>query len=356
MRIGVDARELAGRPTGVGRYLSRLIELWSHDPAAQAHEFVLYAPSPLDLTIDRRHFRTRVVPGSPGTWWEQTSLPTAADADLLDVFFAPAYTAPIRLRAPLVVTIHDVSFVAHPEWFRMREGLRRRWLTRLSAKRARAIITGSEFSRREILEYLNVPTERVTVIYYGVDSHWAGERHAPRVLFVGSVFNRRHVPDLIRACERLAQRFAGVTLDIVGDNRTFPRQDLAEIIRQEEASDIVRWHSYVSDGRLQELYAEARAFAFLSEYEGFGLTPLEAIASAIPAVLIDTPVARETCGEAALYVRSADVRRVADALEQVLFHEATRARLLDAAPAVIARYDWERTAKSTLAVLEKAGS
>ena len=71
---------------------------------------------------------TRVVPGSGGTWWEQVQLPRAAAADHLDVFFAPQYSAPLALKTPTVVAIHDVSFAAHPEWFRTREGARLRWL------------------------------------------------------------------------------------------------------------------------------------------------------------------------------------------------------------------------------------
>ena len=356
MRIGIDVRELTGRPTGVGRFVSKLVRAWSSDPTARAHEFILYTPEPLNLAVDGRHFRIRVVPGGGGTWWEQRHLAKAANADHLDVFFAPAYTAPLRLLAPLVVIIHDLSYMAHPEWFRLTEGVRRRSLTRLVAARARTVIAVSKFSRSEIVERLSIPAERIVVIYQGVEAIPAGDRRAPRVLFVGSIFNRRHVPDLIRACERLAQRFAGVTLDIVGDNRTYPRQDLAAIIRQEEASDIVRWHSYIPDDRLRALYGEARAFGFLSDYEGLGLTPLEAIASGIPAVLVDTAVARESCGDAALYVPRSDIRAVSEALEQILFHEATRERLLKAAPAVIERYDWERTARETLAVLLKAGS
>ena len=125
MRIGIDARELSGRVTGVGRYLAGLLCEWSGSERARTHEFVLYGPEQPALTLDTRRFATRIVPGSGGTWWEQMQLPASVAADHLDVFFAPAYTAPLRLRVPTVVTIHDVSFAAHPEWFRLREGARR---------------------------------------------------------------------------------------------------------------------------------------------------------------------------------------------------------------------------------------
>ena len=140
MRIGIDARELCGQPTGAGRYLGGLLHQWQgSDEAAQRHQFVLYAPEPLAVPFDPRRFSIRVVPRTRSTWWEQVRLPRFAAADQLDVFFAPAYAAPLRLHVPTVVAIHDVSFVVHPEWFRPREGLRRRWLTRQSAARAQAV-------------------------------------------------------------------------------------------------------------------------------------------------------------------------------------------------------------------------
>jgi alpha-1,3-rhamnosyl/mannosyltransferase len=112
------------------------------------------------------------------------------------------------------------------------------------------------------------------------------------------------------------------------------------------------WHQYVSDAELNGLYSSARAFAFLSEYEGLGLTPLEALACGVPPVLLDTPIAHESAGEAALYVRKGDIQGTAAAIEQLLFSDAVRQSVLAAAPAVLERYDWRQAARQTLAVLE----
>jgi glycosyltransferase involved in cell wall biosynthesis len=256
------------------------------------------------------------------------------------------------------VAIHDVSFAAHPEWFRTREGVRRRWVTRASARRARAVVTISQFSRGELIDRLGIPPALIHVIPPGIGRSTArmstGSR--PSVLFVGSIFNRRHVPDLIRAFGVIARARPDATLDIVGDDRTFPREDLRRTIQSERLTDRVRWHAYVSDEELQRLYREARAFAFLSEYEGLGLTPLEALAAGVPPVLLDTPVARESCGEAALYVPLSDLPAIAHALDRALFDEAARAQILAAAPAALAKYDWRRAARETLQVLESVVS
>jgi glycosyltransferase involved in cell wall biosynthesis len=357
MRIGIDARELAGHVTGVGRFLAGLLREWSTDAAA-AHEFVLYAPEPIAAAIDVHRFQTIVVPGGAGTWWEQVRLADAVRHGRLDVLFAPGYTAPLRVAVPTVAAIYDLSYFAHPEWFGLREGTRRRWVTQQTAARARAVITLSAFARREVIERLNVPDHRVHVVLPGIDRRAADRRDptGPRVLFVGSIFNRRHVPDLIRAVAVLAERHPTVSLDIVGDNRTFPYEDLDRAIDAFGARPRVRWHRFATDEVLGELYGQARAFAFLSEYEGLGMTPLEALAAGIPPVLFDTAVARESCGGAALYVPQGDHYATERAIEKALFDEGVRSTTLGAAPAVLARYDWPRAARDTLAVIEAAGT
>jgi glycosyltransferase involved in cell wall biosynthesis len=358
MRIGIDARELCRRPTGVGRYLGGLLGQWACDEAARAHEFVLYADEPIASPLDTRRFAMRLVSGRPGTWWEQVTLPRVAARDHLDVFFSPGYTAPLALRVPLVVAIHDVSFAAHPQWFTTREGVRRRWLCRETSRKASAVITISRFSRGEIVERLGAPPSKVHLVPPGVTPpRTAGtpDLAHPLVLFVGSIFNRRHVPDLIRAFGKIARRDPRPVLELVGDNRTLPHQDIAALLERHAPKGRARWRLWVDEEELGRLYGAARAFAFLSEYEGLGLTPLEALAARVPPLLVDTPVARESCGPAAIYVAQGDVPGAAQALEQLLFDEAARAAILCEAPGVLARYSWLRAARDTLTLLERAG-
>jgi glycosyltransferase involved in cell wall biosynthesis len=112
--------------------------------------------------------------------------------------------------------------------------------------------------------------------------------------------------------------------------------------------------AYVDEARLARLYGAAQVFAFLSEYEGFGLTPLEALAAGVPIVVLDTPVAREVYSEAAWFVPP-DERAVASALEALLVDPAEAQALLSRAPAVLARYSWDRAAHETLDALLRAG-
>ena len=354
MRIGIDARELCGHATGVGRYLSGLLTEWSRSPRARAHEFVLYAPEPPALRLDTRQFVPRILGGTHGTWWEQVRAPRAAASDRVDVWFAPAYSAPLSIGVPTALAVHDVSFFARPEWFTVREGVRRRWLTRESIARAAVVITISQFSKRELMERLDVPADKIRVIPPGVAPNHQPPATSHRVLYVGSLFTRRHVGGLIRAFAPVARAHADAGLDIVGDNRTYPIEDIRGVIHDEGLDAHVVWHDYVNDDRLRALYAGARAFAFLSEYEGLGLTPLEALAAGLPPVLLDTPIARESCGDAALYVALGDRHAATRALAQALFDEGVRGAILAAAPAVLARYDWCRAADETLVAIVRA--
>lgn len=338
MRVAIDARELHGHPTGVGRYLSQIVEAWNALPAAAAHQFIMCAPAQ---------------GAAGGTAWEQLALPRLIREADADVFFAPGYTAPLRCPVPMVVAIHDVSFAAHPEWFGWREGWRRRILARLSAHRARRVLTISEFSKREIVTHLGIDPGKIEVTYIAAADRRRTARvtRQPRVLYVGSLFNRRHVPAMIEGFSRLARRRGDASLDVVGDNRTNPRIDFDRVVSSSGAGDRIRLRSYVTEEELGALYAEASALVFLSEYEGFGLTPLEALAAGVPVVVLDTPVAREIYGDAAVYVPRPAPALVEAALERVLFDEAERARVLDAASAVLARYSWRECAAKTLEVL-----
>ena len=351
--IGIDARELIGEPTGVGRYLGELIRRWVRRPDAATRELVLYSPEPLPMldTVPAAASVRAVVAGSGrGTWWEQTHLRRAVRSAPPDVFFAGAYTAPLALGVPLALTIHDVSFAARPEWFRPREGARRRLLTRQAARAAEVIFTDSVFSRDEIVERLGAARDRIRIIPPGVTARTSSSAaREPLVLFVGSIFHRRRLPSTIAAFAAATASRPDARLVIAGADRTYPALDLPGLAAEAGAAAKVAISSYVTEEELDSLYARASVFVFLSEYEGFGLTPLEALSAGIPIVVLDTPIAREIYGDAAWYIpREDDVAAATAAIRTLLDDTAARRRILDRAPAILARYSWDRAADETL--------
>lgn len=358
MRIAVDARELVGEATGVGRYLRELLVEWQAARVRDRHEVILVAPeTPVHAPAGWAD-SALVRPGTGGTRWEQWDF-TRALADLgPDVVFAPGYTAPLAAPAPVALAIHDVSYFAHPEWYAWREGLRRRVVTAWSARRARLVMAPSAFSAREIVQHLGLERSRVRVVPLGVrpPSAPVAAARSPLVLYVGSLFQRRRVDVLIAAFRAVAAAHPDARLEIVGANRTRPPMDFAAQVGALGLGDRVRLRDWVDDATLHALYAEAAVFVFLSQYEGFGFTPLEAMAHGAVPIVLDTDVAREVYDEAAW--RIADGRgltsRVTEAITTLLDRGAVHHRLRQAAAPVLARYRWADTAAHALRLIEEA--
>ena len=150
MKIAIDGRELTGDATGVGRYVENLCQVWSSESFAHSHDIVLYTHTPVPKPIPNKqaigaNISYVTLPGRGDIWWEQTRPALAINRDNIDVFFGPAYSLPIGTTVPTVVTLHDLSFFRRPDWFGLKEGLRRRTLTQHAARIANRIITVSEF-------------------------------------------------------------------------------------------------------------------------------------------------------------------------------------------------------------------
>ncbi|MEA2449692.1 MAG: hypothetical protein QOG63_1624 [Thermoleophilaceae bacterium] len=282
-----------------------------------------------------------------GHAWEQGWLPLAARG--CELILSPANLAPLASRRNVVV-IHDVAALRHPEWYgRTYAAWQRALLPRL-ARRARLVLTVSEFSRWEIVEVLGAPAERVEVVPGGVDPERfrpeaaQRKRERPYVLTVATRIARKNLAALDRTRDALAER--GIDLLAAGSGRGYMR---------EEASP-AQLLGYVDERELPGLYAGARAFVLPSLYEGLGLTCLEAMACGTPVVASDRAALPETCGRAALLVDPTDAGALADAVVAAASDESERTRLIAAGAERAARFTWDRTARSTHAALERLTS
>jgi glycosyltransferase involved in cell wall biosynthesis len=317
MQIAVDARELSGGRPASAAILAELLRAWDELPGALGHDFALCAASPVTTPpLPRLRVSHHVAPGG-GPWWEQRSLPRLAAGARRAV--RARLLGPALPGMPMVVTIHDVSFAAHPNGSRRAKAAPPPDDTRAAAWRARRVLTVSDFSKREIVRCFGTDASKIDVVYSGATPFAAARRRARRdgrpttVLFVGSVFARRHVPELIDGfggspdCPRR-------DLEIVGDNRSRPRVDLDALVRAhgQDGACASALRQRCGAGRAVR---GAAAFAFLSEYEGFGLTPLDALAPGVPIVVLDTEVAREIYGPAALSSPTPDPALVEAALD-----------------------------------------
>jgi glycosyltransferase involved in cell wall biosynthesis len=365
--VGIDGRELLGRPTGTGRYLRNLLRHWRE--AGDALFVYFNGPPALDPVLDHAAVRKRPLGDgcARGLVWQEWLLPSAARGDALDVFFSPAYSCPLRLDRPRVTAVHDLSFFAHPQDFTFADALRRRALVAASLRASRLVPVCSEFTARELARLFPDLAPRAVHIPLGADADLlappprAAARAAlglrgPLVLSVGAILNRRCVPELLRAIARLRARHPDVVVDLVGENRTHPALDLAALVSGLDLRAHVRLSGFVSDRELAQRYAAADVFVALSEYEGFGLPALEAAAHSLPLVVGRPPSLGEIFRDAALIVDPRDEDAITRAIDLVLKDEATRTRLVAASRALAARHSWAETARRTReALLEAAG-
>jgi glycosyltransferase involved in cell wall biosynthesis len=362
--VGVDGRELQGRPTGTGRYLRHLLRAWS---TGTARLFVYFnGEAPPDPVLRSPTITCRPLPATRrGFWWSERRLPAAASADGVQVFFSPAYTCPLSLDVPRVTTVHDMSFFVIPEDFSVRDGLRRRVLVGASLRASRRVLAVSDFTRREIARLFPDLAGRVVAIPEAADDNLPpppGRDAArarlgvagPLLLTVGAIFNRRRLPTLLRAVARLRKAWPDLVLEVVGENRTQPRLDVAGMVADLELQRHVRVAGYVDDVQLAERYAAADVAVSLSEYEGFGLPTLEALSRGVPVVASARPALSELFGEAALLVDPADDAQLAAAVERVLREPGLRQDLVARGLALAARYSWADTARRTWAEIEGA--
>jgi len=272
-----------------------------------------------------------------GHAWEQTVLPALAVRRGARLILCPANLAPVASRRTAVV-IHDAAALRGPSWYSAAFVAWQRAVMPVIARRARLVVTVSEFSRAEIAELLGV---EATVVPGGVDARFNARADPepakaalglkrPYVLTVASRTARKNLAVLDAAAARLAPH--GIDVVAAGGDR--PQ------FRAEGGRDALRELGHVPDEHLPGLYAGAEAFVLPSLYEGFGLTVLEAMASGTPVVAADRAALPETCGGAALLVDPTDPTSVADAIDRALGDPAPlRAAGLQQA----ARFSWDRT-------------
>jgi glycosyltransferase involved in cell wall biosynthesis len=365
--VGIDARELSGRPTGTGRVLRSLLRHWREGP----DHLVLYVdgPAPEDPVLRHPAVRVRSIGDgrTRGLLWQQRLLPEAARADGLSVLFSPAYTCPWHLDVPRVTAVHDLSFFAHPQDFSFRDAMRRRLTVGLSVRASAAVLVCSDFSRREALRFFPDLAERVRHVPLGPDEDLApppareaararlGVR-GPLAIAVGSILNRRCVPELLRAFARLARAHPALQLDLVGENRTEPRRDLVGLADALGVRDRVRFSGFVDEAALADRYAAADVALALSEYEGFGLPAIEACARGVPLVASREPSLGEIFVGAALLVDPRDETAVARAMGRVLAETGLAERLREAGRALASRHSWALTARLSRDVLAEAAA
>ena len=356
MRIAIDARKL--HDFGIGTYIRNVLRGLAridHDTEyvllCQEHDCAL-APSLGD------NFRAVSDTSRPYSLREQFSIPWTLRRERVDLFHAPHYVLPPLSRGKSVVTIHDCIHLMFPEYLPNRMALTyARASLWAGARVSNRILTVSEASKRDILRFFDVPPEKISVIYNGIDERFRvqpAEEEMARVtqryqltgdfvLYAGNVKPHKNVERLIDAFQLVRQDgLDHLKLIVIGDEIS-KYAELRRAVHRYNLHKYVRFLGYMPDATLAVLYRLAAVFVFPSLYEGFGLPPLEAMASGTPVVTSNVSSLPEVAGDAAVLVDPRDPRAIADGIRRVLtergLRETLRAKGLNRA----AEFSWERS-------------
>jgi glycosyltransferase involved in cell wall biosynthesis len=358
LRIGFDGRALTSPAAGVRRYASQLLRALS--ALREPIQLVMLGGS---ATADVPAGCERISePPHPPTnaGWSIVGLPWAARRAGVDVLHAPAYTGPFWSAMPVVLTIHDVSYARHPEWFPYRRDGVRRAFYRRCALSASAVITDSAFSAAEIRAAYGIQESRITVVPLGVEPPAAHVSHtplpagvrAPFLLHVGDLHERRNLNTVVSALKIARERrpeLAGVSLVLAGVDRGVG-DGLREQASREGLGDAVIVLGSVPEPQLWAMYRDAAALLYPSRYEGFGLPLLEAMSCGTPVIASDAASIPEVVSDAGILVDPLDREGWSSALIGVLTDLELHERLQLAGLARAEAFSWRQTASATLDV------
>lgn len=366
MRIGVDIRSLlSATGRGVSHYTQSVLqEMITQNPqdrfiVLQTGRRSYELPPELDrpnVVLKRYRWPNKALNALQAT----VRRPKLDDwTDAPDVFFAPNLGfLSLTPATPLVVTVHDLSFIEHAEWYAPRERLWQRAVRprRILAEAAK-VIAISEQTKQEIRRTYGVDEGKITVIHSGIDDRYFqpvtdAERRRIRqkyalperyILFMGALEPRKNIETLL-ATYRLAKRSGlGAELVLAGQSRHGYRHQ-----------PDVHGLGYVAEEDKPALYAEARLLALLSHHEGFGFPPLEALAVGTPSLVSDLPVFSETLGDACVKVAATDVAAAAEKLVHLDQDKPMRERIISEGAEPLKRLRWSACAKATHSLLARA--
>ena len=368
VRVAIDARKL--HDFGIGTYIRNLLRQLAR--IDRETDYVLLSPE-TDLDIAAHlgpNFRTVLEPSPNYSLREQIHVPLVLRRERPDVYHAPHYVLPPAVPCRSVVTIHDCIHLMFPQYLPNKAAYAYARASMWAAvKRSTCILTVSEASKRDILHFFNVAPEKIVVAYNAIDDHFwltPPEEEVARVreryqldhqfvLYVGNIKPHKNLVRLIEAFAELRRTGPDeLKLLIIGDEIS-KLPALRRAVHSHKLHKHVRFLGYVSDGTLRILYRLAALFVFPSLYEGFGLPPLEAMASGTPVVASNQSSLPEVTGDAAVLVDPYDVDALVDGMRRVLTDPVLAADLRQRGPARAREFSWANSAEKTRAVYEQVG-
>jgi len=283
----------------------------------------------------------------------------------VDVFHIPHYNAPWFLPKNSVVTIHDMTQFLFPKLFGKLKRSAAGIVLRNALKKAGRIITDSESTKKDLKNYYPEFAGKIKVIYPGISGNFKplsddniiafkkSKGINDYILYVGNRKPTKNINRLLEAFSIIKKKYHDLQIIIIGEK--FSKIDEVDVLRKQLSlkGDTVKEVIRVSDEELLNYYCGAKVLAHPSLYEGFGFTPLEAMACGCPVVVSNISSLPEVCGDAAYYVDPYNVENIAEGMAKVLIDENLRNTLVQNGFERIKLFNWEKAAKDALKVFEE---
>jgi glycosyltransferase involved in cell wall biosynthesis len=349
VRIAIDSTPLLGAHTGVATMVESLVSgLDARDEA----EVVAYAVSgrmSLDGTVPQHVETARSrLPALAALWcWERADIPRIEHwTGPVDIVHGTNFVGP-PARSPVVVTVHDLTFLHFPEMCTPATARYPR-LIRRALTRGAHLHVPSDFVRDEVVDAFGIEPSRVTRIHHGLTVAAPGDRMRARervgaaeyILAIGTIEPRKNLPLLVRAFDALAASRDELVLVVAGP-AGWGADAFATAVQGAHAASRIRQLGYVSSEERADLLAGATVFAYPSVYEGFGFPPLEAMAAGVPVIAGAAGALPEVLGDAALLVDPHDAGALSDAMACVLDDGELREQLVTSGRERAAGYRWD---------------
>ncbi len=362
LHVAIDCLVMGDRPSGVERAVAGLVEgLAAIEPPEQRFSLLIaegrrervQAGQEMALLAAPHWARSR----AGRVLWEQLLAGTRLRSERVDLVHGAAYVLPLAWEGPAVVTVHDTITLTHPEWCQWHNVLHYGLVMTQSILRADAVIVPSEFTKRELIAQLAVEPGRVHVAPLGVAREFAPaaeeavarmrERHGLSeryLLCVGNVEPRKNLEAVIEAFATIADAIPHSL--VIAGKRGWKCGPIVRAIERSRLASRIRWLDWVPHEELVALYSGAEVCIQWSLHEGFGLTPLEAMACGTPAIVSDGGALPEVAGEAAEVVpQAAGAEGLAQALLALVRDPVRRAEMSRRGIEHAARYTWAEHAR-----------
>jgi glycosyltransferase involved in cell wall biosynthesis len=361
--IGIDGNEAnVIERVGVSTYTLELLKYFSTEAHASRRFIIYLRKRPIaDMPPESEYFSYRIVKGP--FFWSQIFLPIHLYLYRdIDVFFATAHYVPRFCPIPQVVTIHDLSFLLYPEEFRKKDLYQLTRWTAYSLQKASHIIAVSKTTKKDLINWYQIPEERISMIYNGFDAEKEQSEsdithlHLKRqqyLLYLGTLQPRKNITTLIQAFTLMKDRL-GETRDfklVIAGKKGWLTGGIELSAKTSKYKNDIIMTGYVSNATQRDLYEGAFAYVLPSRYEGFGIPVLEAMSRGCPVIASGTSSLPEIGGDAALYFPPENPQELYEELEKLIHSSTLRDQLIAKGKKRVQEFSWEQCGKETLEIL-----